>query len=158
MNVARRSPRSSLQTRIRAIILVASTLALLLASGAFLLYDNYSYRRTMVDRLRVLSSILAPQAGPALGQRDLRAASEILGRLSTAPLVVSAALFLEDGSRFVRYQRADCPDHAIPAAPGPDRLGADDGDLVLVGPSFADGKRTGTIYLPLDLEAAAGRP
>ena len=148
---------TSLHTRMRFMILASSTVALVLASGAFLLHDHYSSRHTMEERIRVLTDLLAPQAAPALQRRDRRAAAEILGRLSATPRIISAALFVDDGPPFARYLRADAPEEALPARPGQDGLRRDRADLVLVRPAYADGARMGTIFLRLDMGEAADR-
>src|SRR6185295_10014132 len=142
----------TLRTRLRALILATSAVALILASGAFLAYDYYSFRGTMESRLRFLSDLLAPQAVASLEGRDKRAAAETLSRLSTAHHVVSAALYAADGSILARYLRPDAADDSVPATAGPAGLNPLQGDLALVRPLGADGRRIGSIYLRADLE------
>jgi len=147
----------TLRTRLRALILATSAVALILASGAFLAYDYYSFRGTMESRLRFLSDLLAPQAVASLEGRDKRAAAETLSRLSTAHHVVSAALYAADGSILARYLRPDAADDSVPATAGPAGLNPLQGDLALVRPLGADGRRIGSIYLRADLEEGALR-
>lgn len=149
--------RSTFRTRMRAIILATSTVALVMASGAFLIYDTLSFHRAIEDRLRLVSSILAPKVAATLSQRDGAATSEVLNRLSTTPLIVSSAVFAEDGSIFSRYLRADAPDDALPAKPAADGFRKDHGDVALFHPLILNGRRLGTMYVRMDVSEGALR-
>jgi PAS domain S-box-containing protein len=148
---------TTLRTRLRAIILATSIVALVLASGAFLVYDYFSLRRTMEHRLQTLGGVLASQSATATGLRDRRAASESLARLSTTPQIVSAGIYSDDGKLLARYLRPDAPDDAVPTAPRKEGLVAGGGSLELFRPLSADGKRAGVLYVRMDLDEGAQR-
>jgi PAS domain S-box-containing protein len=148
---------TTLRTRLRAILLATSMVALVLASGAYLTYDYYSIRHSMEQRLQLLSEHLAPQAAPALVQGDRRSASESLARLSVAPQIVCAAIFAGDGTLLARYLRPDAPDEVVPRWPVPGGLHVERADLAFSRSLILDGKRVGTLYLRADLEEGAQR-
>ena len=101
------SPRArTMRAKLRAIILTTSALALVTASGAFLTYDYFSFRRSMENRLQVLTEVMATQTAPALAFNDARVASEILGTLAAAPQIVCAALYGRNGVLLTQYVRA----------------------------------------------------
>ncbi|MBI3856756.1 MAG: response regulator [Planctomycetes bacterium] len=147
----------TLRTRLRALILATSIVALGLASGAFLAYDYYSFRRSTASRLQFLADLVAPQAAAALNGRDRRAASEALSRLSQAPHIVGAAVYADDGSLLARLLRPDAPDESVPRRAGPSGLRAEQGDYSFSRRLEADGRPLGTLYLRADLEEAATR-
>ena len=147
----------SLRTRLRALILTTSAVALVLASGAFLAYDYASYRQAKEAKLRLLADLLTPHAGAALPGRDQRAASEVLARLSIAPQIVTAALYAEDGSTLARYLRPDAADEVLPETAGAVGFHPDHGDLAFVRAINVDGRRLGSIYLRTDLTEGAQR-
>jgi PAS domain S-box-containing protein len=146
-----------MRARIRAIVLITSALALVLASIAFLTFDYYSFRRIMENRLRVLTEVMSTQTTPALAFNDPRVASEILGTLAATPQIVSAAIYSRKGVLLTRYLRPDAPEETVPRSPGPDGTRADQDHLGLFRPMVADGERLGTIYLRSDLEEASER-
>jgi PAS domain S-box-containing protein len=147
----------TLRTRLRALILATSAIALVLASGAFLAYDYVSFRNTMESRLVFLADLLTPQAVASLPDRDPRAAAELLARLSTASHIVSAALYREDGSLFARYARPDALEVGVPETAAPAGVHFRQGDLTLSRPITVDGRRRGSIYLRADFEEGTQR-
>ena len=147
----------TLRTRLRALILATSAIALVLASGAFLAYDHVSFRGTMESRLGFLADLLTPQAAASLPDRDPRAAAELLSRLSTASHIVSAALYREDGSLFAKYARADALEVGVPGKVESAGIQHRHGDLTLVRPITVDGRRVGSLYLRTDFEEGTQR-
>jgi PAS domain S-box-containing protein len=151
------SRRNTLQSRLRGLILVTSALALVLASGAFLAYDYVSFRRGMQDRLLALTELMATQTSAALAFNDPRVASEMLGTLTAAPHIVSAAIYTKSGALLTKYLRPDAHDPRVPEVPPADGPQSDGGYLGIARPVSADGERLGTIYLRSDLQEATTR-
>ncbi|HVR86654.1 MAG TPA: CHASE sensor domain-containing protein, partial [Planctomycetota bacterium] len=121
------SRRNTLQRRLRGLILTTSALALVLASGAFLAYDYVSFRRSMQDRLLALTELMATQTSAALAFNDPRVASEMLGTLTAAPHIVSAAIYTKSGTLLTKYLRTDFHDTHVLAAPPADGAHFDGG-------------------------------
>jgi len=151
------SRRNTLQSRLRWLILTTSALALVLASSAFLAYDYVSFRRTMQDRLLVLTDLMATQTSPAVAFNDPRVASEMLRTLSAAPHIVSAVVYTKAGTLLTKYLRADSHESAVPATPPADGAHFDGGLLGIARPVSVDGERLGTLYLSSDLQEATTR-
>jgi len=151
------SRRNTLQSRLRGLILITSALALVLASGAFLAYDYVSFRSSMENRLLLLTELMATQTSPALAFNDPRVASEILGTLTAAKHVVSAAIYTKNGALLTKYLRGDSHETQVPGSPGPDGAHFNGGFLDIARPVSADGERLGTITLRSDLQEATTR-
>lgn len=159
VNAPTRAPagRTTLRSRLRALIVTTTGLALVLSSGAYLTYDYYSFRAALENRLLVMTDLMATQASPALAFNDTRVAGEILSTLSTAPHIVSAAVYTRKGALLSRYLRADAPDGSIPLTPQADGTRFEGGSLGIARPISSDNDRLGTIYLRLDLDEASNR-
>lgn len=151
------SSANTLRSRLRALIVVTSALALVLASGAFLAYDYVSFRRTLQDRLQVLTEVMATQTSPALAFNDPKVASEILSTLSAAPHVESAAVYTRKGTILSKYLRPDAPQSSLPSPGLPDGPRYVNGGLTISRPVSADGERLGTIILSSDLAESVTR-
>jgi len=147
----------TLRSRLRVMIVTTTALALALSSGAYLTYDYFSFRRGLENRLQVMTAVMATQTSPALAFNDARVAGEILGTLTAAPHIVSAAVYTRSGALLSRYQRSDAPAGGLPSALQADGSRFDDGYLGIALPISTDGDRLGTIYLRSDLEEASHR-
>ena len=82
----------------------ASTLALVLACGAFIMYDWISGKESMVGKLQVLAGVIADNSVSALVFDDMQSASETLTALHAEERIVAAVLY-KDGQVFARYHR-----------------------------------------------------
>lgn len=86
----------------------ASALALVLACGAFIMYDWISGKESMVGKLQVLAGVIADNSVSALVFDDMQSASETLTALHAEERIVAAVLF-KDGQVFARYHRHNEP-------------------------------------------------
>ena len=85
--------------------MLVSGAALLLACGALISYERFSYRRTMVRELSVQAQIIGDNCVSALLFNDSRSAETTLGALQASPHVTSAWIYAPDGQAFAGYQR-----------------------------------------------------
>jgi signal transduction histidine kinase/DNA-binding response OmpR family regulator/HPt (histidine-containing phosphotransfer) domain-containing protein len=98
----------SIKTRIIAVAVATTTLALLAASIIFVVNQTAAAGDAMVSSAAALARVSAINAAGALAFRDESAASEITGALAQETDVLSAAIYLPDGTRFASA-RGDRP-------------------------------------------------
>src|SRR5205814_5544992 len=74
---------ASLKKKLMVIIMATSSVALLVACAAFVIYERAQYRKEVVDDLTVKAEVIGSQSTAALKFRDPKAATEILDKLKT---------------------------------------------------------------------------
>jgi signal transduction histidine kinase/CheY-like chemotaxis protein len=146
-----------IRRKLTAIIALASSVALVTSSAAFLLYDRSSVERTMARRLHGEAEIVAFNSATALVFRDPDSAVKTMAALASDPHVMSAAIYLPDGRPFAQYARPGVPPGAgaFPP-PGPEQRFEEDA-LVLTRPILFEGRPIGTLVLRSDLAERAER-
>jgi PAS domain S-box-containing protein len=125
--------------------------ALLLACGAFVIYDVVNFRRSLVNNHTVITDALGKISTAALkfaGETEAAKADaeETLQALSFKPSVISCALYTADGKLFATYQKPGAGAR-FPAKPEPDGTRFNGGRIILFRPVMLDGRRIGTIHL-----------
>lgn len=149
-------PDLPIRHKLRVAFLGTILVALLLACGAFVLYDMVSFRRSLVHNLTVLADALGNSSTAALSfahETDAAKsdAEETLQSLRFKPSVVLACLYTADGELFASYTVTDTV-MEFPSVPGPDGSRFEKKHLVAVRPVMLNGRRIGTIYLKSTLE------
>jgi signal transduction histidine kinase len=143
-----------IQRKLMTMILVTSGVVLLLTCAAFVGYEFFTFRKTLVQQLAVDGEIVAANSTGAMFLENERDAADILSSLKVQHHIVAAALYNKEGRLFARYP-IDAPNEIFPAAP----LHAEDGYRLtggqvvgLVPVVQAKGsERFGTLYLASDL-------
>ncbi len=143
----------SIKRKLTAIIMIASTVALLLVSAGFVTYDLATFRKTMTDDLSTLAEIIGNQSTAALTYGDKSAAKEILAALSAKKHVVAAALYDREGHLLASYSGPAGPAITFPDHPDREIARFDRNALVLFHEIRLDGDFVGTVYLKSDLLA-----
>ena len=93
-----------IRRKLTLIILLTSTVALLLASGAMAVYEFMRFRHALARELSIEAEIVASQSGTALAFSDPAAGSEYLRALQAQPGIVHACLFMPDGKVFAEFK------------------------------------------------------
>jgi signal transduction histidine kinase/ActR/RegA family two-component response regulator/HAMP domain-containing protein len=142
----------TIKQKLKLITMASSTVALLLVAVAFLTYEYFAFRQTMVRDLSTQAEIIGNQSTAALTYDDRSNARDILGALSAEKHIVAAGLYAQNGELFASYF---VPERNGPQ-PMPPRAGPDgwrfSGDfLVLFQPVRMNGEIIGSIYLKSDL-------
>ncbi len=148
--------------KLRRMILLTSGLALLVTSIAFLSIEFFSYRQTLLERARVLTEFIGTNSTAALAFDDQATADKLLASLRSEPSVLSASLFLADGTRFATYARDDGTDRQPRHQGSPWLRWAasirtlqytiDGHEIDIVRPIFLDNDYLGFIWLDVSLE------
>jgi signal transduction histidine kinase/DNA-binding response OmpR family regulator len=107
----------SLERKLKVIIMITASVALLLASGGFLAYEYVRHRDELVEDMQVLAAMMEESTRTALIYNDRETAQKTLAALKVHPNVVAAHIATADGQLFARYLRADqTAELAAPAA------------------------------------------
>jgi signal transduction histidine kinase len=142
--------------KLRAIIMVTTGSALLLASIAVVVWDVVQFRALMRKDLAALADIIAINSTAALVFNDRSAALQILSAVETKPQIRAACLYGPDGKPFVRITGPEESDF-VPAHPHPEGFEQSFDSLALFRPVFLNNKKVGTVYLRSNLQELYAR-
>jgi len=147
----------SIRRKLTLIMMMTSVVALLLACGAFVIYEQVTYRKTMARELSLLADVIGANSTAALTFHDPEAARDQVRALRTQPHVVSACTYGKDGRPFASYGREDGAARAWPVLA--EAAGTQlERDYLAVSRSIVlDGDVIGTIYIRSDLQEMHAR-
>ena len=156
----RRKRSPSIAWELTAINMLVSAVALLLAAVALGAYDRSSFRDTAVQNLSDRGQILGASSASALLFNDQPAAHALLGVLSAAPNVISAAVYTPDGRIFAEYRRDRSSRLPAATAPAPDQdqtqqFSAD--DIVVARWIVFQGRTIGSVSISSDFRELNAR-
>lgn len=147
--------KQSIKRKMVLIIMLTSSIALLLAGAAFVVYELISFREDMKDNLLSMASMVGETSSAALDFKDPDTAGEILQALGQEPHIMAACLYGNDGKPLATYSRGNKGFH--PPPPTADAYTFTSNSLHLFKQVRHKGKRIGTIYIQSDLEALTQR-
>jgi signal transduction histidine kinase len=135
--------------------MLVSGIALLLACASFFTYDIVTYRQSIVRNLSVTADIIGSNSVSALLFNDARSAENTLSALQTAPRVVYAGIYTNDGKFFAGYWR-NRSGQSLPLPPIPpgstETYSFGNGEVGLARSISFQGNHTGTVYIRADLQ------
>jgi signal transduction histidine kinase/DNA-binding response OmpR family regulator len=142
----------SIATKLRWIVTSAITLALVLASLAFLVYDYYTFRADKTKDVQTLAEVIGSNSTGALAFQDTGTAKEILKALSFEGHVAKACIYDRQGELFAKYL-APGTQSRFPVLPqkGNASYFPDPHTLVVFRSIVLDGEQVGTVYIHYDL-------
>ena len=141
----------SIAHKLRLVIMLTVSAALILACTAVLVYDRLAARDSMRNDLMVEAAIFSTNSTAALSFKDLAAENELLSTLEAKRQISSAVVFTADGKSFASYRRADEPNRPVPPAPRADGCWFEGDRLVLFRGIAIGEKKLGTFYIESDL-------
>lgn len=145
----------SINRKLRAIIMLTSGIAVLLACLAFLVYDRIAFKDAVVNNLKTLSDIIGENSTAALMFDNAQDASEILMSLSADRHILAAAIYNTRGQVFAMYHRDNVVFTPPEIRPPGHVFGAD--YLELFNPVILDTETIGTVFVRSDLEEMLAR-
>jgi PAS domain S-box-containing protein len=92
-----------IRLRITFIVMTTATVALLIASAAFMVHEITTTYENDERNLNILADVVAANSSAALIFRDAESAREILSAVRAQQAIVNAAIFTGDGAPFVTY-------------------------------------------------------
>jgi PAS domain S-box-containing protein len=138
--------QTSIQKRVRAVILLASVIVLFVTAAAFVTYEAITFRARLVRNLSTLAGVIADNSAAPLAFDNKVVAEEILVALRAEPDIEAAVLFNSEGDIFATYPKA-LPASLLPRTMDPQGYRFKDGALVLFQPVLQENKPVGTLYL-----------
>jgi signal transduction histidine kinase len=141
-----------IRRKLTVVILVVCAVVLLLACVVLATFELIEFRQAIVRDSTVMADVLGKNTRAAVAFQDEDAATEFLAALQSAPHVVAATLYTQDGKLFARYSR-QAREVAVPDVAGPDGHAFHDRCLDVYRPLVLNDKRIGTIGLMVDLDA-----
>jgi len=103
----RRTRDFSIQRKLTLLMMLASSVALLVASAAFVANHYATLRSSTATELVALADVLASNSTATLSFHQATAAQELLASLARRPTVEYACLFDRHGNVFASYRRDD---------------------------------------------------
>ncbi len=95
----------TIKRKLMMIIMIACSVALLLACAAILVFEHAVTRQTLKHNTQVMANVIGANSSAALSFKDQNAAKETLSALRAEPYVLSACLYTHDGQVFATYSR-----------------------------------------------------
>jgi PAS domain S-box-containing protein len=140
----------SIKKRVRAVILLASVIVLLVTASAFVIYEAIAFRAQLVRNLSTLATVIADNSAAPLAFANQAIAEEILEALKAEPDIVAAALYNHEKKVFAKYPatlQTDLLPERVENAGHQFKNGA----LILFEPVIHEQKQLGTLYLQSSL-------
>ncbi len=97
----------TIRSKLISIIMAVCIVALFLAGAAFIIWQWFSIRRTMVHTLSTQARIIADNSKAALSFKDSEDAEGILQALKAEPSIVFGGIYTTKGEIFAGYYRDD---------------------------------------------------
>jgi PAS domain S-box-containing protein len=138
--------------KITALILLASTVTLLMASGSLFLVQWWTTRQAITRDLRAQGQIIAANSTAALKFDDAQAATEILQALRAKPHILRASLHQPDGKILASYGAGGT---ALPPMLRPpiNQLLFQSPYAELFQSVILNGERVGTLFMRFDVRS-----
>lgn len=140
-----------IRRKMRLIVVLAASAALLLACTAFVLLEFFSFRQRVHAELASLADILGAGSTAAISFNDQARAQENLAALEMQPLIEAAFIIDTENQVFASFVRSDLVGKvAPPPAPLPAAEGRPTQQFAVFSPITLDGQIIGWIYLQAD--------
>lgn len=142
----------SIKRKLMLIIMLTSSVALILSSVSFLIYDLMSFRRQLSQDLMTQAEIIGFNSGAAMAFKDEAAATATLSALKAKEDVVAAALYSPKGKIFAHYFQANKSlPSSLPLRSQESTYRFEGGYLQVFQQVTMNGERVGTLYLLSDM-------
>src|SRR5258707_4619070 len=107
----------SIRRKLTLITMLTSSLALILSSVSFLIYDLVSFRHLLSQDLMTQAEIIGYNSAGAMEFKDEPAATATLAALTAKEDIVTAVLYKPDGKIFAHYFRGNTTLPSYPPSP-----------------------------------------
>jgi signal transduction histidine kinase/ActR/RegA family two-component response regulator len=146
-----------IRTKLRWILGVSVTLAVLLVSLVMTVYDHHSFRARLSRELEITAEVVGSTCAAALMFDDHKVAGEILQFQRANPSVVDACLYDPSGKLFASFQRDGTQAPPPSTDSGESRTVFDAAGMKVTRVVLFDGERVGTIYMRKNLDSLQAR-
>ena len=132
--------------------MIATTVALLLVSGAFVAYELFTFRQTMTADISTFGDITGDLCTAALSFENPDEAGKYLRMLKEKEHITGAMLYDKDGKQFAKYLSKNSPGETFPEHPEVDGARFEGDRLVFFKKIYDREGFAGTICLKSDLK------
>ena len=153
MNLLRNLP---IKRKLMAITMLVSSAALIMASAAFVIFEQSTARKQMVQALQITAAMTAANSTAGLSFDEPDSVDQTLQSLRTQPDVVQACVYNKAGRLFAHYLRRNEKNLIPPTVQATSYL-FENKRLKLFQPVNLAGETIGTIYLEEDLSQLTAR-
>ena len=142
----------SIKRKLTLITMLTSSLALILSSASFLIYDLVSFRHLLSQDLMTQAEIIGYNSAGAMEFKDEAAATATLSALTAKEDIVTAVLYKPDGKIFAHYFRVNTglPSY-LPSHLQESGYRFEGGYLEVFHDVTLNGEHVGTLFLQSDL-------
>jgi PAS domain S-box-containing protein len=143
---------TSISRKLKVVILTTTSIALLIASAAFVAYDLLVFRQSMASDLSTLAKVIGTNSTAALTFNDRDSAKEVLSALTAKQNIVRARVYTSELDLFAEYLRAgETGDLTLSVQQG-SRVAFTDKHLIASEIIYLDDETIGTVYLISNLD------
>jgi methyl-accepting chemotaxis protein len=146
-----------IRRKLMLITVLATAIALVLASLILVVYEVLSYRTEKSQDIGVQAEILASSVAPSLVFGDAKAAHEYLNALKANADIRAAAMYTSDGKLFTSYTRGGEGTAPLPARAQALARHFENDELVGFWPVIEGDHQVGSVYLRVSVEPLALR-
>jgi signal transduction histidine kinase/ActR/RegA family two-component response regulator len=142
----------SIKRKLILMTMLTSSIALLLSSASFLIYDLISFRNLLTHDLATQAQIIGYNSAAAMAFKDEPAATATLSALTAKGDIVSAALYSPNGQMFAHYFRGAKTLPSTPPTCSSEKSYRFEGQYLEVCHEVTlNGDRVGTLFLQSDM-------
>src|SRR5436190_19821114 len=143
---------ASIKHKLTFMAMLTSSIALVLSSASFLVYDLISFRQLLSQDLLTQAQIISYNSAAAMAFKDVAAAEGTISALTAKADVVAAVLYTPDGKIFASYSRASGAPPVFPATLGENGYRLNSNSIDVFNDVPLKGKKVGTLFLQSCLE------
>jgi signal transduction histidine kinase/CheY-like chemotaxis protein len=142
----------SIKRKLTLITMLTSSIALILSSVSFLIYDLVSFRHLLSQDLITQAQIIGYNSAGAMEFKDEPAATATLSALTAKEDIVTAALYKPDGKIFAHYSRGKATvQESLPSRLQAKGYRFEGGYLEVFHEVTLNGEHVGTLFLQSDM-------
>lgn len=141
-----------IKTKLVLIILLASIVALVLESAAFIAYERFRAKQEITQNFTSLLRIISEQSIPSLVVKDYTTAQDNLAVLKAKRAIVAASIYDVQGNILARYNSGEERAFDFPTGANlPAQMQVNDGYLYLDEPIIDKGVLIGSVFMRASL-------
>ena len=143
----------TIKTKLTAMMLLTSAIALTVAGTAFIVWGQASFRKVMAYNLTTQAGMIADSCKAAVSFADAADANETLHALHTQPSIVYGGICTSEKTNFVSYYRDEVDTRLHPLQIQKEGHSFDNGLLTVFHTIEVDNETIGYVCLRSDLQA-----
>jgi len=142
----------SIQRKLTLLAMLTSSIAVVVSSASFLIYDLLTFRQVLSQDLMTQAQIVAYNSAAAMAFKDEAAAKVTLSGLTAKDDIVAAVLYTTNGKMFAHYFRQKYPAPSVPERLPESGSRLTDNYIEVFSDVTLRGERIGTLFLQSDMQ------